>query len=62
MARDGARRVRQPAGRSGRCDTLRAAPRAYYVSRKKEKKMNRDVPTSTKESRDLRGRVVEWLC
>jgi hypothetical protein len=36
MVRDGARRVRQPAGGSRRCDTLRAA-RAYYVSRKKEK-------------------------
>jgi hypothetical protein len=36
MVRDGTRRVRQPAGGSRRCDTLRAA-RAYYVSRKKEK-------------------------
>jgi hypothetical protein len=38
---------------------------AYYVSlvERKEKKEQKDVPRSTKESRDSRGRAVEpWLC
>jgi hypothetical protein len=37
MVRDGTRGVRQPAGGSRGCDTLRTAPRVYYVSKKKEK-------------------------
>jgi hypothetical protein len=62
VVRDGARRVRQPAGGSRRCDTLRAASHTMLVERKK-KKEQKDVPRSTKESRDSRGKVAKpWSC
>jgi hypothetical protein len=44
MMRDGTRRVRQPAGGSRGCYTLRAAPRGYtMLAKRKKRKERKDV-------------------